>query len=134
MVPRSSFGRITGWTKPPGYPILLSLSPILLPQGTGRPVLSNSIINWNFHFLQSFNDREIAELLSLLNLLSSSQPSQHPDCKVWTLYSSSSYICKSFFYHITKNPGCYHSPFTNAFWQVNVPSKVKVFAWPAILN
>lgn len=59
---------------------------------------------------------------------------QKSDCRVWTLDSFGKYIWKSFFYHITKYLACYHSTFTRTFWQAKVHSKVKTFAWIAILN
>lgn len=71
--------------------------------------------SWNFHFNHNISEREASESAILLNMFDSIHMTAQPDCQTWTLDSSSTYTCKSFYDYLITKPNDPKSSMAKAF-------------------
>ena len=96
---------------------------------------SANVFSWNLTFFRNFNDREFSEYLSLLQVIQNANLNQNlSDKRVWTAHQSGEFSCKSFFDILSSSQNTTPLPQFNFIWKRGVPSKIKVFAWLALLG
>uniref|UniRef100_A0A2N9EUJ9 Reverse transcriptase zinc-binding domain-containing protein n=1 Tax=Fagus sylvatica TaxID=28930 RepID=A0A2N9EUJ9_FAGSY len=101
-----------------------SLASLLIRSGEG----ANRV--WNFSFIRDFNDWEMEEVLSFLNLIHSKIPSHEgPDVMKWKLRQHGRFEVKSF-YQALIGQSTTHFPW-KAIWKVKAPRRVAFFVWSA---
>jgi hypothetical protein len=90
---------------------------------------------WNFQFQRDLQDNEVEDFENLHAILEGVRLDEGTqDSRCWTLESSISFSCKSFFGEFT-NDSFLPLFLPNTFnWKAPVPYKVKVFACIAVLN
>ena len=89
----------------------------------------------NLHFLQSLLDREIDQLLELLQILETKMVcSSVEDRRDWIVNSSGGFFCKSAFIWMRKDNSLLVNLPAKNMWKLNIPVKVKVFTWLLVLG
>ena len=96
---------------------------------------SNTVYSWDLSFSRNFNDKEFGEYLSLLSLIQNVSLNQNLlDKRVWIAHHFGEFSCKFFFDILPNLQPSIPFPQFNFIWKRGVPSKIKVFAWLALLG
>ena len=91
--------------------------------------------NWILHFLRELLDREIDQLIQLLQILESIRVSSAiEDKRVWIVDSSSVFSCKSAFIWLIKDDSLPVNLQAKIIWKLTIPIKIKVFCWLLVLG
>ena len=91
--------------------------------------------SWNLHFSQGLRDREIEQLIELLQFLETKRMSTSvEDRRDWIVDSSGLFSCKSAFIWVRKDDSLPVNLHAKIIWKLNIPVKVKVFSWLLVLG
>lgn len=82
---------------------------------------------WNLGFRRSVFDRELGDVVAILEVLNSWVPQGGSDCLKWKLDSSGKFTTKATFLNITKRTSY---PLVNLVWKLKIPKNVKFFLGP----
>ena len=96
---------------------------------------AGDIIGWNLHLLRSLLDREIVQLIELLNILErKSVCNSVEDRRDWTADSSGVFSCKSAFAWLTNDNSQPVNLLAKIIWKMSILVKVKVFTRLLVLG
>ena len=90
---------------------------------------------WNLHFSRGLLDREIDQLIQLLQILETIKVSPAvEDRREWIVDSSGIFSCKSAFIWMRKDVSLPVNLQAKVIWKLTIPVKVKVFSWLLVLG
>ena len=93
------------------------------------------VTSWNLHFSRNLLDREIDQLIQLIQILETKRVcSTVVDRREWKGDFSGVFSCKSAFVWMRNDNALPLNFPTKTIWKTSVPAKVKVFIWLLVLG
>uniref|UniRef100_A0A803QNN3 Reverse transcriptase zinc-binding domain-containing protein n=1 Tax=Cannabis sativa TaxID=3483 RepID=A0A803QNN3_CANSA len=97
--------------------------------------VGNCVASWNFKFRRNLMEREMPNLIVLLQLLEHIRLLNiSEDIRLWKPDPGGIFSCKSAFSWFTSNHNSGELFWTKTLWKSRCPSKVKVFGWLVALG